>query len=184
VNTGERAEATVRRARSLRKAASDVENRLWYVLRNRNLDGLKFVRQAPIGPYFADFLCAEAGLIVELDGGQHADSSADLRRTAFLNHEGYSVLRFWNNEVNSNRDAVLQAILDTVAGNPSPDLRFAQATLSPTGRGTRGARAARAAVAARHLSEAPSVPLPVGERVDRPKAETGEGFQGTLEGMP
>jgi very-short-patch-repair endonuclease len=168
VSSSERAASTVERARRLRKAGTDVENRLWYVLRNRNLNGLKFVRQAPVGPYFVDFLCAEAGLIVELDGGQHAESTTDVTRTAFLNREGYSVLRFWNNDVNSNRDAVLQAILDTVAGHPSPDLRFAQAILSPTGRGTRGARAARAAFAARDLSEAPAVPLPVGERVDRP----------------
>lgn len=184
MRSGERTAATVDRARRLRKAGTDVENRLWYVLRNRNLGGLKFARQVPIGPYFADFVCAEVGLIIELDGGQHSESDADVSRTEFLNREGYSVLRFGNNEVNSNRDAVLQAILDTAAGHPSPDLRFAQATLSPTGRGTRGARAARAAFAARQLSEAPSVPLPVGERVDRPQAETGEGFQGTYREMP
>ena len=184
MRSGERTAATVDRARRLRKAGTDVENRLWYVLRNRNLGGLKFARQVPIGPYFADFVCAEVGLIIELDGGQHSESDADVSRTEFLNREGYSVLRFGNNEVNSNRDAVLQAILDTAAGHPSPDLRFAQATLPPTGRGTRGARAARAAFAARQLSEAPSVPLPVGERVDRPQAETGEGFQGTYREMP
>ena len=180
----EREAATVQRARSLRKSGTMVENRLWYVLRNRNLDGLKFTRQVPIGPYFVDFLCAEAGLVVELDGGQHSENASDTARTSYLNREGYAVLRFWNNEVNSNRAAVLQAILDTVAGHPSPDLRFAQATLSPTGRGTRGERAARAAFAARHLSETPTFPLPVGERVDRPQAETGEGFQGTYRDMP
>lgn len=172
------------RARLLRKQATNAENRLWYVLRNRNLDGLKFVRQMPIGRYFADFACREAALIVELDGSQHAESDRDIQRTSFLLGQGYSVLRFWNNDVLRNRDGVLESIRAVIAGTPSPDLRYAQATLSPTGRGTRGARAARAASAARQLSEAPSVPLPVGERVDRPQAETGEGFHSTHRKMP
>jgi very-short-patch-repair endonuclease len=127
------------------------ENRLWFVLRNRNLDGLKFARQLPIGPYFADFACREAALIIELDGGQHNGSVPDRHRTAFLNREGYSVLRFWNNEVLKSRDVVVDAIARVVAGNPSPDLRFAPATLSPTGRGTRGERAAAAAFAAKSI---------------------------------
>jgi very-short-patch-repair endonuclease len=148
------------------------------VFKNRNFQGLKFARQVPIGPYIADFVCREVGLIIELDGGQHADSARDEVRTAYLNAEGYGVLRFWNNDVLTNRDGVLRTISDVIAGNPSPDLRFAQATLSPTGRGTRGALAARAAFAARFRDEAP-VPLPVGERVDRPQAETGEGSSGT-----
>jgi very-short-patch-repair endonuclease len=164
-----------RRARQLRKQGTDAENRLWYVLRNRTLDGLKFVRQMPVGPYFADFACREVALIVELDGGQHAESDRDIRRTSFLLSQGYSVLRFWNNDVMCNRDGVLETIRAVIAGNPSPDLRYAQATLSPTGRGIRGVRAASAALTARLSNEAPPVPLPVGERVDRPQAETGEG---------
>ena len=142
----------------MRRDATVAENRLWYVLRNRQLNGLKFVRQLPIGPYFADFVCREAALIVELDGGQHNGSLTDEIRTARLNAAGYSVLRFWNNEVLQHRDGVVEAIQLTVAGRPSPDWRFAPATLSPTGRGTRGARAASAAKVAR------SIPLPVGER--------------------
>ncbi|MBD8066211.1 endonuclease domain-containing protein [Devosia sp. PTR5] len=160
------------RPRQLRRAASIAENRLWYVLRNRGLNGLKFVRQMPVGSYIADFACREAALIVELDGGQHADSVADEARTAFLNREGYSVLRFWNNEVLSNRDGVLSTILRVIEGSPSPDLRFAPATLSPRGRGRRGARAADGA---NFLNQARSVLLPLGEKVARPQGETDEG---------
>src|SRR5690606_5991193 len=118
------------RPRQLRRDATDAESRLWYVLRNRGLGAHKFVRQMAIGPFIADFVCREVGLIIELDGGQHAESADDLRRTTYLNAEGYSVLRFWNNEVMDNRDGVLEAISRTIAGAPSPDLRFAPATLS------------------------------------------------------
>ena len=137
------------RARTLRRDTTVAEHRLWFVLRNRGLDGHKFVRQLSVGPYFADLACREAMLIVELDGSQHLDSVSDRWRTARLNAEGYSVLRFWNHEVLQDRDGVCDAIRQTIAGNPSPDWRFAPATLSPTGRGTRGARAARASFAAR-----------------------------------
>ncbi|HEV7717876.1 MAG TPA: endonuclease domain-containing protein [Arsenicitalea sp.] len=165
-------QAKTGRARTLRKDGTDPQNRLWYFLRNRSLGGFKFARQVPVGPYFADFACREASLIVELDGGQHAESDRDRRRTAFLNSQGYSVLRFWNSEMFENRDGVLQSILATLEGNPSPDLRFAPATLSPTGRGTRGARAARAA-GARNSSEARPIPLPVGERSPRQRGVRG-----------
>lgn len=112
------------------------------MLRGRQLNGHKFVRQLVIGPYIADFVCREAALIIELDGGQHAESVSDEQRTVFLNAEGYSVLRFWNNEVIDSADAVWRALLSTLALNPSPDLRFAPATLSPQGRGKSGASAA------------------------------------------
>jgi very-short-patch-repair endonuclease len=152
------AEMRTERARRLRRDASDAENRLWYVLRNRNLNGLKFVRQLSIGPFFADFACREAALIVELDGGQHDGLRGDERRTAYLNAQGYSVLRFWNNEVLENRDGVLDAMLRVIAQNPSPDLRFAPATLSPTGRGIRGALASAAAVSSNGTEPAFSSP--------------------------
>jgi very-short-patch-repair endonuclease len=148
------------------------ENRLWYVLRNRGLGGHKFVRQFPVGPFVVDFVCRDAALVVELDGGQHVANDADARRTALLNAEGYGVLRFWNNEVLDNRDGVLSAVLRVIEGAPSPDLRFAPATLSPRGRGTRGARAAEGA---NFLHAARSVLLPVGEKATRPNGETDEG---------
>ncbi len=112
---------------------------MWSRLRDRRLDGHKFVRQFAIGAYFADFVCREAMLVIELDGGQHADSVRDDRRTKYLNEQGYSVLRFWNNDILSNTDGVLEALLLTLRNCPSPDLRFAPATLSPAGRGYAGA---------------------------------------------
>jgi len=112
------------------------------MLRARQLGGHKFIRQFPIGPYFADFACREAALIIEADGGQHAENSRDEQRTSYLNAEGYGVLRFWNNDTLDNREGVRDAIASVLALNPSPDLRFAPATLSPQGRGISGARAA------------------------------------------
>jgi very-short-patch-repair endonuclease len=152
------------RPRALRSNASLAENRLWYVLRDRGLDRRKFVRQLPVGPYIGDFACREIGLIVELDGGQHATSTTDAARTAYLNAQGYAVLRFWNNEVIKNRDGVLFAIRSVIEGSPSPDLRFAPATLSPMGRGIRGIRAA---ASSQRVAYARSIPLPNGEGVPR-----------------
>ena len=149
------------RPRQLRRNATDAENRLWYVVRNRGLAGLKFVRQFPVGPFIADFACREIGLIIELDGGQHATSQTDAGRTEYLNGQGYGVLRFWNSEVFENRDGVLLAISSVIEGSPSPDLRFAPATLSPMGRGIRGVRAA---AASHRQALARSIPLPNGER--------------------
>ena len=125
----------VARARSLRRNETDAEHVLWHLLRNRQMEGRKFVRQYPIPPYFADFACREAMLVVELDGGQHDESARDQIRTAYLNAKGYSVLRFWNNELLTNREGCWLAIHSVLTGNPSPDLRFAPATLSPEGRG-------------------------------------------------
>jgi very-short-patch-repair endonuclease len=105
---------TTRRARSLRRAPSEAEKRLWGFLRDRRLNDFKFVRQAPLGPYFADFLCRDRRLIVEVDGVTHGEDhqvSHDLRRTRYLESQGYRVLRVWNIEVFTNLDRVLTAIL-------------------------------------------------------------------------
>ena len=92
-------------ARRLRRDQTDAERKLWFRLRDRRLDGLKFRRQVPIDCYVVDFCCESARLIVELDGGQHAERSAeDAARTAALEARGYLVLRFWNNEVLQNMD--------------------------------------------------------------------------------
>ena len=114
---------------------TDAERQLWSRLRDRRLLGYKFVRQAPVGPYIADFACREADLIIELDGGQHASSATDERRTCTLAEHGYRVLRFWNNDVLQNTDGVLRTIADQLMKAPSPGLRFANADLSPKGRG-------------------------------------------------
>src|SRR5277367_6680388 len=87
------------RARAMRRAPTGAERRLWRLLRDRRLDGLKFRRQVPIGPYIVDFLCVGARLIVEADGSQHNESPHDEVRDASLARGGWKVLRFWNHEV-------------------------------------------------------------------------------------
>jgi very-short-patch-repair endonuclease len=89
---------------------TDAEQALWQHLRGRQLLGVKVRRQVPVGPYVVDFCIPEAHLIIEADGGQHADSVADTRRTAYLNSQVWRVLRFWNNEILANMDGVLTAI--------------------------------------------------------------------------
>ena len=121
-----RASPTVRkatsRARDLRKKSTDTENALWNLLRNRQLTGYKFRRQAPIGKYIVDFLCFERNLVVELDGGQHQEQADyDAERTRVLESGGYRVIRFWNNLVLEDTDAVLQMVLIALEeGTPSP----------------------------------------------------------------
>jgi very-short-patch-repair endonuclease len=100
-------------AKSLRTNATDAERILWSLLRTRQLGGLRFRRQQPIGPYIVDFFCPSAKLIVELDGSQHGTDQAvsyDDDRTRFLQARGYRVLRFWNADVMKNRDSVMEAI--------------------------------------------------------------------------
>ena len=126
-------------AKTLRINMTDAERKLWSRLRNRQLLGFKFVRQEPVGPFVADFACREADLIVELDGGQHAESERDMGRTEALAQHGYGVLRFWNNDVLNNIDGVLRAIAAHLEKAPSPGLRFAKPDLSPKGRGEEGA---------------------------------------------
>jgi very-short-patch-repair endonuclease len=100
------------RARALRANATKHERKLWGMISRLRP---KFTRQLPIGPYFADFACRQAKFIVELDGGQHAESEYDARRDAFLAHEGWSVLRIWNNELDENSDGVFDAIVQRAA---------------------------------------------------------------------
>jgi very-short-patch-repair endonuclease len=142
VDAQRRVRGSASRARALRRNETDAEHAFWQLVRARQLDGLKFVRQLQIGPYFADFVCREAALIVEIDGSQHAQSATDEARSAYLTAEGYSVLRFWNTDVLKNPRGVAEATLAAIAGHPSPGERFAPATLSPEGRGDRGASAA------------------------------------------
>jgi len=97
-------------ARKLRRDATAVESKLWQRLRSRQIEGAKFRRQFPIGPYIADFACIELKLIIELDGGQHVESATDAGRTAWLETNGYTVIRFWNSEVIENLEGVLEAI--------------------------------------------------------------------------
>jgi very-short-patch-repair endonuclease len=105
------APAQRKRARAMRGAPTEAEQRLWRLLRDRRLGGFKFRRQVLVGPYIVDFLCVGARLIVEADGSQHGESRRDAARDAFLAREGWMVLRFWNHEVLHNRDSVLETIL-------------------------------------------------------------------------
>jgi very-short-patch-repair endonuclease len=99
------------RARAMRAAMTESETQLWRVLRDRRLQGLKFRRQVPIGSYIVDFLCIEKMLVVEADGSQHGDSAYDQRRDAWLEAQGYKVVRFWNLDILRER----QSVLDTIA---------------------------------------------------------------------
>jgi very-short-patch-repair endonuclease len=104
-------------SRRLRKGATEAEARLWRHLERIPLEGTHFRRQVPIGPYFADFACHQMGLIIELDGSQHASQAGvqhDEKRTAFLQKQGYQVLRFWNSDVFDELDAVLDTIFAIV----------------------------------------------------------------------
>ena len=106
-------------ARALRRNATDAERTMWRLLRDRRLGGAKFRRQVPIGPFVVDFASIEHRLVVELDGGQHAQSRSDMRRDGFLAAGEWRVLRFWNNDVMGNHDGVLQRISEAVALTPT-----------------------------------------------------------------
>ena len=108
------------RARELRAAMTDAERLLWRCLRMRQLGAHRFRRQVPVGPYIVDFACLRARLVVEVDGGQHAGSSGDRRRDAFLRAAGFRVLRFWNHEVLAQPEAVCAVILARLAPGPPP----------------------------------------------------------------
>ena len=103
-------EKSIRLARRLRVNQTDAEAVLWNRIRNRQIDGHKFARQVPIGGYICDFVCREKQIVIEVDGGQHAESAADAVRDARLVAEGYRVLRFWNNDVLGNLEGVLLTI--------------------------------------------------------------------------
>lgn len=109
-------------ARQLRQRLTPEERRLWYQLRDRRFARFKFRRQHPVGPFILDFACCAAHLAVELDGGQHDERSGyDERRTAWLERQGWRVLRFWNNELIDNEEAVLAQILKALVSQlPSP----------------------------------------------------------------
>jgi very-short-patch-repair endonuclease len=109
-------------ARALRRTMTDAEQLLWHCLRDKQLDGFRFRRQHPFERFVLDFYCCEAKLALELDGGQHNqpdEKARDNERTAFLNAQGVQVLRFWNSEVFSNLDGVLQRIHDALTERES-----------------------------------------------------------------
>ena len=108
-------------ARALRNDGTDAERHLWRRLRNRQVLGLRFRRQHPILGFIADFACIDVRLVIELDGGQHAEArSRDLRRTEILESAGYRVLRFWNHDVLASTEDVLAEIVRQVLTPPQP----------------------------------------------------------------
>jgi very-short-patch-repair endonuclease len=116
-------EKPIRLARRLRVDQTDAETVVWNRIRNRRVDGHKFVRQEPIIGYICDFVCREKRLIVEVDGGQHNESAADTVRDQRLGEKGYKVLRFWNNDVLGNIEGVLTVIHSELAeAAPHPTL--------------------------------------------------------------
>jgi adenine-specific DNA-methyltransferase len=113
-------------ARQFRQNPTDAERKLWRLLRNKRLANWRFRRQQPVGPYFADFFCAAAKLVIEPDGGHHADYEqiiSDVQRTQWLESRGYEVLRFWNKDVLKTPDIVIETIhrmLESAKLPPSP----------------------------------------------------------------
>jgi very-short-patch-repair endonuclease len=102
---------SLQKAKNLRKNMTDAEKLFWYKVRDRRLAGYKFKRQVPVGPYIVDFSCLDYKVVVEIDGGQHNDNSADIIRDQFLQDSGFKVLRYWNNEILNNIDGVLEALI-------------------------------------------------------------------------
>ncbi len=117
---------TVERARTLRREATQAETKLWQHLRNRQLNGAKFTRQVPIGPYFADFACRAAMLVIEIDGVTHETPEQlahDAKRSVFLVEQGHRVIRFRNEDIFGDLDPVLAAINSALGKGPSPSHR-------------------------------------------------------------
>jgi len=112
---------SIRTARKLRAKPTDAETRLWSRLRRKQVGNRRFRRQAPLGPYVADFVCFEGRLVIEVDGGQHvAEAKKDAARTVWLETQGYRVLRFWNSDVLGNTDGVIEAIRSALQAMPPP----------------------------------------------------------------
>ena len=100
------------KARNLRKNQTDAERMLWHHLRNRQLPGLKFRCQVPIGPYIVDFLCHSLTIVIELDGSQHMNNMTyDDRQTQFIASKGFEIIRYWNNELLSQTSTVLESLI-------------------------------------------------------------------------
>jgi len=110
-----------RKARTLRKRLTDAESALWRQVRLRQIEGYKFRRQHPIGPYIVDFVCLERKVIVEVDGGQHAvQVQQDAERTAWLESVGYRVIRFWDHEVLTELESVKETIRQSLTPHLNP----------------------------------------------------------------
>jgi very-short-patch-repair endonuclease len=146
------ADRTVR-ARALRGRMTNAECKLWFALRDRRFASFKFRRQVPVGPFIADFICYSARVVIEVDGGQHAESAVDRRRDKWFAANSFLVLRFWNNDVLSNLEGVLSSILDALRQHTPHPARAARGRPSPT----RGEGMQPAACAGDTSAQAPRV---------------------------
>jgi very-short-patch-repair endonuclease len=132
---------TTARARQLRQCENPAEQSLWSILKARQLGGWKFTRQMPIGPYIADFVCRERGVVIEVDGSQHLERAAyDRARDEYMLAAGYSVYRVPVNVVLRERETVGESILAVLEGRiedfvEAPDLKFARSFAKPLRRG-------------------------------------------------
>ena len=137
--TGEGARSLTGVARQLRARMTDAERKLWFALKDRRFAAFKFRRQVPIGPYIADFLCFESRLILEVDGGQHAESVRDVERDNWLVRNEFRVLRYWNNDVLQNLEGVLTNQAEQLDRTPHPSSRSRETPPSPArGEGKKG----------------------------------------------
>jgi len=158
-------------AKYLRSHITDTENKLWYHLRGHRFAGLKFKRQKPIGAYIVDFACMQQKLIIEVDGSQHLQSETDKQRDAWLNKQGFRVLRFNNNDVLLNLDAVLEAIYQAIFNAPSPLTSLPQA-----GEGNDCARSHPMAHTKKELSTMRPASLLREDKEHSPRPLVGEGL--------
>ena len=117
---GRRLSELRRRAKAMRSDSTDAEHRLWQLVRAHRFSGHKFRRQVPIDFYIADVVCLAERLILELDGGQHAASTSDAKRDAYLRSQGFRVLRIWNNDLFTNEEGVAELILSALRTTPLP----------------------------------------------------------------
>ena len=122
VSRSRRKLGTTVRARALRQADNGAEAMMWSALKAKRLGGHKFVRQFPIGPYFADFLCRKHRLVVEIDGSQHVDNAHDRVRDEYMRDAGFSVIRFWGADALRQRNLVCETILAALDGRLSDDV--------------------------------------------------------------
>jgi very-short-patch-repair endonuclease len=129
--TGEGGRSLTGLARQLRARMTDAERKLWFALKDRRFAAFKFRRQVPVGPYIADFLCFEKRLIVEVDGGQHADSVSDAERDNWLAQNEFQLLRFWNSDVLQNLEGVLTSLSKLLDRAPHPSSRLRETPPSP-----------------------------------------------------
>jgi very-short-patch-repair endonuclease len=128
--------SALRKAKHMRSAPTPAEHRLWQIVRAKRLEGWKFRRQAPIGPYMPDFVCHSAKLVVEVDGGHHCEED-DGKRDGWLRSQGFRILRFWNNDIFDNEEGVLTVILAALEASAAASSRGGRTPL-PSPSPTRG----------------------------------------------